>query len=100
MQLLRELFSNCIQASEALGIDDAFRKKLIETRAKLAPNQIGKHGQIQEWLKDYEEVEPTHRHVSHLYGLHPYDEITVHGTPELVTTNPTRIRASRARTMP
>jgi len=48
-----------------------------------APNQIGKHGQIQEWLKDYEEPEPTHRHVSHLYGLHPHDEITVHGTPEL-----------------
>ena len=76
MQLLRELFGNCIQASEALGIDEEFRKQLAEKRAKLAPNQIGKHGQIQEWLKDYKEVEPTHRHVSHLYGLHPYDEIT------------------------
>jgi alpha-L-fucosidase 2 len=83
MQLLRELFGNCIKASEALGIDEEFRKQLVEKRAKLAPNQIGKHGQIQEWLKDYKEVEPTHRHVSHLYGLHPHDEITVHGTPEL-----------------
>lgn len=83
MQLLRELFGNCIEAAEILSIDEEFRKKLVETRAKLAPNQIGKHGQIQEWLKDYDEVEPGHRHVSHLYGLHPYDEITVHGTPEL-----------------
>jgi alpha-L-fucosidase 2 len=83
MQLLRELFGNCIQASEALGIDADFRKKLVETRAKLAPNRIGKHGQIQEWLEDYEEVEPTHRHVSHLYGLHPYNEITPESTPDL-----------------
>jgi len=83
MQLLRELFGNCIEASEVLGIDADFRQQLVESRAKLAPHQIGKHGQIQEWLKDYEEPEPTHRHVSHLYGLHPYDEITVHGTPEL-----------------
>jgi alpha-L-fucosidase 2 len=83
MQLLRELFGNCIKASKVLGIDKQFRKKLVETRAKLAPNQIGKHGQLQEWLKDYDEPEPTHRHVSNLYGLHPSDEITVHGTPEL-----------------
>jgi len=83
MQLLRELFGNCIEASKELGIDEEFRKQLIEKRAKLAPNQIGKQGQIQEWLKDYKEVEPTHRHVSHLYGLYPSDEITIHGTPEL-----------------
>lgn len=83
MQLLRELFGNCIEASEILGIDADFRQQLIDARAKLAPNQIGKHGQIQEWLNDYEEQDPHHRHVSNLYGLHPYDEITVHGTPEL-----------------
>jgi len=83
MQLLRELFGNCIEAAGILNIDAAFRQKLIDTRARLAPNQIGKHGQIQEWIKDYEEQDPKHRHVSHLYGLHPYDEITVHGTPEL-----------------
>lgn len=83
MQLLRELFGNCIEASKELGIDADFRKRLTEARAKLAPNQIGKHGQIQEWLKDYDEAEPTHRHVSNLYGLHPYDEITPDGTPEL-----------------
>jgi alpha-L-fucosidase 2 len=83
MQLLRELFSNCIQASEILGTDAGFRKRLTEARAKLAPNQIGKHGQIMEWLEDYDEVEPTHRHVSHLYGLHPHDEIGILNTPEL-----------------
>jgi len=83
MQILRELFSNCIEASKVLGIDEAFRNKLSETGKKLAPNQIGKHGQIQEWLEDYDEAEPGHRHVSHLYGLHPHDEITPDGTPEL-----------------
>jgi alpha-L-fucosidase 2 len=83
MQLLRELFSNCIRASEDLGTDEAFRNKLVASRAKLAPNQIGKHGQIQEWLEDYDEAEPTHRHVSHLYGLHPHDEISPFATPEL-----------------
>jgi alpha-L-fucosidase 2 len=83
MQLLRELFSNCIKASEILGNDGDFRKMLTEARSKLAPNQIGKHGQIMEWLEDYEEVEPTHRHVSHLYGLHPHDEIGILNTPEL-----------------
>ena len=82
-QLLRELFSNCIEASEALGIDEAFRKRLSETRAKLPPNRIGKHGQIMEWLEDYDEPEINHRHVSHLYGLHPHDEITPESTPEL-----------------
>ena len=83
MQLLRELFSNCIQASEVLGTDEVFRKRLFEARARLAPNQIGKHGQIMEWLEDYEEPEITHRHVSHLYGLHPHDEISPVATPEL-----------------
>jgi alpha-L-fucosidase 2 len=82
-QILRELFDNCIKSSEILGIDEAFRKQLIETRAKLPPNKIGKHGQIMEWLEDYEEPEINHRHVSHLYGLHPHDEITPESTPDL-----------------
>lgn len=83
MQILRELFSNCIKASEILGVDEEFRKRLADTSSRLAPNQIGKHGQIQEWLEDYEEREKNHRHVSHLYGLHPHDEITPDKTPEL-----------------
>jgi alpha-L-fucosidase 2 len=83
MQILRELFGNCIESSKILGDDDAFRARLTEARARLAPTRIGKHGQIMEWLEDYEEPEPNHRHVSPLYGLHPYDEITPDGTPEL-----------------
>ena len=83
MQILRELFGNCIEAAEVLGVDDEFRARLAKARAKLAPNRIGQHGQIMEWLADYEEVEPHHRHVSLLYGLHPYDEITPEGTPDL-----------------
>jgi len=83
MQILRELFGNCIEASKVLGVDEEFRNRLADARAKLAPTRIGKHGQIMEWLEDYEEVEPHHRHVSHLYGLHPHDEITPEGTPKL-----------------
>ncbi len=83
MQILRELFGNCIESTKILGIDEEFQKRLIEARAKLAPNRIGKHGQIMEWLEDYDEPEPHHRHSSPLYGLHPFDEITPDGTPEL-----------------
>ena len=82
-QLLRELFSNCIQASEVLGIDAEFRQRLVESSKKLPPNRIGKHGQLMEWLEDYEEAEVNHRHVSHLYALHPHNEITPEGTPDL-----------------
>jgi alpha-L-fucosidase 2 len=83
MQILRELFGNCIEAAKVLGVDDEFRARLAKARAKLAPTRIGQYGQIMEWLADYEEAEPHHRHVSLLYGLHPYDEITPEGTPDL-----------------
>jgi len=83
MQILRELFTNCIEASRILDVDREFRKQLEETRARLAPMQIGKHGQLQEWIEDFEENEPGHRHMSHLYGLHPGNQITPRGTPEL-----------------
>jgi len=85
MQLLRELFGNTARAAEILGVDDEFRKELLEKRARLAPNQIGPDGRLQEWLEPYEEPEPRHRHTSHLYGLYPYYEITPRGTPELAT---------------
>ena len=83
MQLLRELFGNTARAAEILGVDDALRSELTEKRARLAPNQIGPDGRLQEWLEPYPEPEPRHRHVSPLYGLHPYYEITPSGTPEL-----------------
>jgi alpha-L-fucosidase 2 len=81
--ILHLLFWDCIQASEVLDTDAAFRKKLMEADAKLPPLQIGKHGQLQEWLEDYEENEPGHRHMSHLFALHPSNQITVRGTPDL-----------------
>ena len=83
MQILHELFTNCIEASRILGVDEGFRQRLEEARARLAPMQIGKHGQLQEWIEDFEEAEPGHRHMSHLYGLHPGNQITPRGTHDL-----------------
>jgi alpha-L-fucosidase 2 len=83
MQQLRELFGNTARAAEILGRDPELRRELMEKRARLAPNQIGPDGRLQEWLKPYPEPEPHHRHVSPLYGLHPYDEIAPETTPEL-----------------
>ena len=82
MQILRELFGNCIKASEILGVDEDFRARLKTAKARLAPNQIAKNGTLQEWLYDYEETEPGHRHNSHLYGVYPGEEITPEGTPK------------------
>jgi alpha-L-fucosidase 2 len=84
-QIIRDLFSNCIRASEILGVDADLRAKFVAARARLAPNQIGKAGQLQEWLEDWDMQAPEiqHRHVSHLYGLYPSAQITPRGTPEL-----------------
>ena len=83
MQIIWNLFSNCIEAATILDVDEAFRQKLADARARLAPPQIGKYGQLQEWLEDYDEPEPGHRHMSHLFALHPGEQITLRGTPEL-----------------
>jgi alpha-L-fucosidase 2 len=83
MAILRELFTNTIEASKVLDVDPEFRRRLEATRARLAPFQIGKHGQLQEWLEDYDEQEPQHRHIAHLYALHPADQISPDRTPEL-----------------
>ncbi|MDD2598013.1 MAG: glycoside hydrolase family 95 protein [Kiritimatiellae bacterium] len=82
-QIIRDLFSNVIQASEVLGVDQELRGQLTEMRAKIAPNKIGQHGQLQEWLEDKDNPKNTHRHVSHLWGLHPGREIHPRTTPEL-----------------
>ena len=81
-QIVRDLFSNCIRAGEILGVDEDFREKLRKMRAQIAPNQIGQYGQLQEWLEDKDNPNNRHRHVSHLWGLHPGCEITPRGTPE------------------
>jgi len=86
IQIIRDLFSNCIQATEILGIDKEFASKLAATRARLAPMQIGSKGQLQEWLKDWDAQPGTelhHRHLSHLYGLYPSGQIDVRTTPDL-----------------
>lgn len=82
-QIVRELFGNVIEAAAMLGVDAGFARQLAEARERLAPHRIGRHGQLQEWLEDFDEVEPHHRHVAHLYGLYPGDQITPIGTPEL-----------------
>jgi len=83
MALLAELFSNCINAARILGTDGEFAAKLAAAREKLLPYQIGKHGQLQEWSRDFEEQEPGHRHMSHMYGLYPGSAITFHRRPDL-----------------
>src|SRR5207302_1006310 len=85
MQIIRDLFGNCIRAGEILGKDPDFRTQIETKHARLAPNQIGKAGQLQEWLEDWdmEAHDIHHRHVSHLYGLYPSAQITLRGTPEL-----------------
>ncbi|MHC4644820.1 MAG: glycoside hydrolase family 95 protein [Planctomycetota bacterium] len=83
MQILRDLFSYCIEASQILGTDSEFREQLKQTRGRLAPMQIGRHGQLQEWLEDWDDPNCHHRHNSHLYGLHPSNQITKESTPGL-----------------
>ena len=82
-QIIRNLFANTIEAAEILGVDTEFIKIVKEKRAKIAPNIIGKHGQLQEWLIDQDDPENEHRHVSHLWGLHPGNEIHPSTTPDL-----------------
>jgi len=82
-QIIRDLFTNCIDACRTLRIDTQFCKTLIAKRKRIAPHQIGRLGQLQEWLEDADDPENTHRHVSHLWGLHPGKEITPEKTPDL-----------------
>jgi alpha-L-fucosidase 2 len=82
-QIIRNLFSHCIEAAEILGVDREFREKLTDLRVRIAPNRIGRLGQLQEWLEDKDDPDNKHRHVSHLWGLHPGSEITREDTPNL-----------------
>ncbi|UOG76903.1 glycoside hydrolase family 95 protein [Hymenobacter tibetensis] len=83
MSIIRDLFTNVIEASETLGIDADFRKQLVEKKAQLFPFQVGKKGNLQEWYKDWDDADPRHRHVSHLFGLHPGRQISPLTTPDL-----------------
>ncbi len=81
-QIIWDLFTNTIEASLALNEDAEFRDRLLAARARIAPPEIGKHGQLMEWGEDFDEAEPGHRHVSHLFALHPGRQITLYGTPQ------------------
>lgn len=83
--IIRDLFDNCLRAEAVLGADKAFVAELKAARDKLAPYKIGKDGQLQEWQEDWDADAPDihHRHVSHLYGLFPSDQISIDTTPKL-----------------
>jgi alpha-L-fucosidase 2 len=83
-QIIRELFGNTIRATLILNRDETFRKQLEKTLERVPPAGIlAPDGRLQEWLEDYKEAEPQHRHVSHLYGLYPASLITPESTPGL-----------------
>ena len=83
-QIIRSLFEVCIEASEILNTDPEFKDQLQVLKAKIAPNQIGQFGQLQEWLEDKDDPENKHRHVSHLWGIHPGKDINWQKSPKLM----------------
>ncbi|MGH9802073.1 MAG: glycoside hydrolase family 95 protein, partial [Blastocatellia bacterium] len=101
-QIAFALFSRVIESSRVLGTDEEFRNKVIAARDRLPKPQIGKHGQLMEWLEDYDEPDPGHRHISQLFALHPGNQITLNGTPELAqaarTTLERRLKAGSGHT--
>ena len=88
LQIIHDLFTSLLEANRTIdstgNFDKAFRNELEAALAKLQPLQISSRtGRLQEWIEDYAEKDPNHRHTSHLYGLHPGQQITKNGTPEL-----------------
>ncbi|NNV57128.1 glycoside hydrolase family 95 protein [Limnovirga soli] len=83
MGIIRDLFGEFTQAAAILGVDANLQQGVAEDTKKLYPFQIGKKGNLQEWYKDFDDVEPTHRHVSHLYALHPGNQLSPITTPAL-----------------
>jgi alpha-L-fucosidase 2 len=82
MSIMWDLFTNLIDAATVLNIEPEFRQLLIDKRKKFSPLHIGHKGNLQEWNKDWEDVDPQHRHVSHLFGLHPGRQISPTTTPD------------------
>ena len=82
-QIVRTLFGETVAAGRTLGVDAALRDQLAQMRARIFPNQVGKYGQLKEWMEDLDDPKDTHRHVSHLWGVYPGSEITPYGTPDL-----------------
>ncbi|MEL7598957.1 MAG: glycoside hydrolase family 95 protein [Proteiniphilum sp.] len=81
--LTYEIFSNCIESSEILGIDNLFADSLREALTLLPPIRLRENGGVREWMEDYEEAHPNHRHTTHLLALYPYSQISLDKTPDL-----------------
>lgn len=92
-QMAWDLLNNCVAACEVLGVDDDFRKQAKEVRDKICPPMIGSWGQLQEWKEDVDDPKNVHRHVSHLYALHPGKQITVETTPDLAEATKVSLNA-------
>ncbi len=84
MCLIWDLFTNCLEAADVLQIDAAFCEELARKRERLFPLQVGRYGQLQEWSRDFEDEDPHHRHVSHLFGVYPGRQLTAQTAPELM----------------
>jgi alpha-L-fucosidase 2 len=91
MELLCDLFSACADASRMLGKDAAFRSAVLRARNRLAPIQVGRYGQLQEWLEDWDDPKDTHRHLSHLYALYPGSAIGLDEIPRLAAAAQTSL---------
>lgn len=85
MAITRELLSACIRSVDILGNDKELRNRIDSVQKKLYPYHIGQYGQLQEWFKDWDDPADKHRHLSHLFGLHPGSQITPQSTPELAS---------------
>nr|WKN34826.1 glycoside hydrolase family 95 protein [Tunicatimonas sp. TK19036] len=90
-QIVFDVFSTAMRAAEILGEDAAFVDTLEQMREKLPPMHIGQHGQLQEWLEDIDSPDDHHRHISHLYGLYPSNQISPYRTPELYSAAKTTL---------
>jgi len=84
-EIIWDLFTNVLEAAAALGIDDDFTREVASARERLLLPQVGSDGRLMEWAEEFEEVDPHHRHTSHLFALHPGRQITRRGTPELAS---------------
>jgi alpha-L-fucosidase 2 len=91
-QLVFDLFTNVMKATKVLNEDKAFAETLNAALSKMPPMHIGKYGQLQEWLIDWDDPEDNHRHVSHLYGLFPSNQISPFKTPELFQAAKTSLK--------
>lgn len=83
MAIIKELFLDCLRAAQVVGGEDEFVKQILNAREKLYPYHIGKFGQLEEWFEDWDDPDDKHRHISHLFGLHPGTHILPDVTPEL-----------------